>query len=150
MKILEEPHQDPQRSLRRSLKILKDLKKIFTRVTVVLINQWQTLYVKMVIKYILTNWLLNLISIFYFTIVHYKNNLPTGSWEPYFDILKLNLIMMPRGHRQRKMNKHTYWLFIALFFFSCFPPKAFLMSWILNINRSLLNLHIVNKQSGLF
>ena len=32
MKILEEPHQDPQRSLRRSLKILKDLKKIFTRV----------------------------------------------------------------------------------------------------------------------
>ena len=31
MKILEEPHQDPQRSLRRSLKILKDLKKIFTR-----------------------------------------------------------------------------------------------------------------------
>ena len=33
MKILEEPHQDPQRSLRRSLKILKDLKKIFTRVS---------------------------------------------------------------------------------------------------------------------
>ena len=30
MKILEEPHQDPQRSLCRSLKILKDLKKIFT------------------------------------------------------------------------------------------------------------------------
>ena len=32
MKILEDPHQDPQRSLHRSLKILKDLKKIFTRV----------------------------------------------------------------------------------------------------------------------
>ena len=31
MKILEDPHQDPQRSLHRSLKILKDLKKIFTR-----------------------------------------------------------------------------------------------------------------------
>ena len=32
MKILEDPHQDPERSLHRSLKIVKDLKKIFTRV----------------------------------------------------------------------------------------------------------------------
>ena len=31
MKILADPCQDPQRSLRRSLKILEDLKKIFTR-----------------------------------------------------------------------------------------------------------------------